>query len=63
MHTLILYTGGTIGMHASAAGLVPAGGFEARLRAEAARRPNAPSVDWRFRELTPPIDSANMSHA
>lgn len=63
MHTLILYTGGTIGMHASAAGLVPAGGFEARLRAEAARRPDASAVEWRFRELSPPIDSANMSQA
>ena len=31
---LILYTGGTIGMQMSENGLVPAGGFEARLRAE-----------------------------
>ena len=63
MQTLILYTGGTIGMHASAAGLVPASGFEARLRAEAAQRPAASSLEWRFHEIAPPIDSANMSQA
>ena len=59
---LVLYTGGTIGMQASASGLAPAAGFEARLRAQqsqqAERLPN-----WTFRELLPPIDSANMSQA
>ena len=29
---LVLYTGGTIGMQQSAAGLMPASGFEARMR-------------------------------
>lgn len=59
---LVLYTGGTIGMQASASGLAPASGFEARVRAQqskqAERLPN-----WTFRELLPPIDSANMSQA
>jgi L-asparaginase len=57
---LVLYTGGTIGMQMSAAGLAPASGFEARLRAqqslEARQLP-----EWIFRELLPPIDSANMN--
>ena len=30
----ILYTGGTIGMQATAAGLAPAAGFEARIQAD-----------------------------
>lgn len=59
---LVLYTGGTIGMQASASGLAPASGFEARVRAQqgqqAERLPN-----WTFRELLPPIDSANMTQA
>ena len=59
---LVLYTGGTIGMQASASGLAPAAGFEARVRAQqgqqAERLPN-----WSFREQLPPIDSANMSQA
>ena len=63
MQTLILYTGGTIGMHASAAGLVPASGFDVRLQAELDQLPDAPALPWRFRELSPPIDSANMSQA
>lgn len=57
---LVLYTGGTIGMQMSEAGLAPASGFEARLRAqqslEARQLP-----EWIFRELLPPIDSANMN--
>ncbi|MBE7926295.1 asparaginase [Pseudomonas saudiphocaensis] len=57
---LVLYTGGTIGMQMGAQGLMPATGFEARLRAQQAaaeqRLPN-----WYFRELLPPIDSASMS--
>ncbi len=57
---LVLYTGGTIGMQTSADGLVPASGFEARLRAEQAARPGQPVPDWLYRELSPPIDSANM---
>ena len=31
-HVMVLYTGGTIGMQASANGLAPASGFEARMR-------------------------------
>ncbi len=31
-HVMVLYTGGTIGMQASAHGLAPASGFEARMR-------------------------------
>lgn len=58
---LVLYTGGTIGMQTSADGLVPADGFEARLRAEQAAHPERPAPAWVFRELSPPIDSANMS--
>ncbi|MDH1263821.1 asparaginase [Pseudomonas sp. GD03944] len=60
--TLVLYTGGTIGMQMSAAGLAPASGFEARLRAQqSAQSEQVP--EWTFRELLPPIDSANMSQA
>ncbi|HWV09521.1 MAG TPA: asparaginase [Pseudomonas sp.] len=60
--TLVLYTGGTIGMQMSAAGLAPASGFEARLRAQqSAQAEQVP--EWTFRELLPPIDSANMSQA
>jgi len=59
---LVLYTGGTIGMQASASGLAPASGFEARLRAQQTeQREQVPT--WVFRELLPPIDSANMSQA
>jgi L-asparaginase len=57
---LVLYTGGTIGMQASANGLAPASGFEARLRARQAEE-NLPLPEWIFRELLPPIDSANMN--
>ena len=57
---LVLYTGGTIGMEMTEAGLAPASGFEARLLAEQALHPERPAPAWRFRELSPPIDSANM---
>ena len=60
---LVLYTGGTLGMQMSADGLVPAAGFEARLRAEQAAHPERPAPAWVFRELSPPIDSANMTQA
>jgi len=56
----ILYTGGTIGMQQSASGLVPASGFEARLRAEQATQPQQLPA-WQFAELQPLLDSANMS--
>lgn len=60
---LVLYTGGTIGMQMSAAGLAPASGFEARLRAEQAAHPECPVPAWQFAELLPPLDSANMTQA
>lgn len=60
---LVLYTGGTIGMQASADGLAPASGFEARLRAQQALEQGRQLPEWTFRELLPPIDSANMNQA
>ena len=60
LNILVLYTGGTIGMQMSAAGLAPASGFEARLRAQQNQQPEQVPA-WIFRELLPPIDSANMS--
>lgn len=58
---LVLYTGGTIGMQMSDAGLAPASGFEARMRARQAEENPAELPPWTFRELLPLIDSANMS--
>lgn len=60
---LVLYTGGTIGMQMTDAGLAPASGFEARLRAEQAAQSNRLVPPWVFRELLPPLDSANMTQA
>ena len=60
---LLLYTGGTIGMQMSAQGLAPASGFEERVRAQQALERDLQLPDWRFRELLPAIDSANMSQA
>jgi L-asparaginase len=57
---LALYTGGTIGMQMSAAGLVPASGFEVCLRRQQTLEAQ-PLPEWIFRELLPPIDSANMN--
>ncbi len=59
-NVMVLYTGGTIGMQASANGLAPASGFEARMREQLA---NQPVPTWRFREMSPLIDSANMTPA
>ncbi|AVJ25330.1 MULTISPECIES: asparaginase [Pseudomonas] len=59
-NVMVLYTGGTIGMQASANGLAPASGFEARMRAQLA---DAPVPAWRFKEMSPLIDSANMNPA
>ena len=59
-NVMVLYTGGTIGMQASANGLAPASGFEARMREQLA---NASVPAWRFREMSPLIDSANMTPA
>jgi len=62
-HVLVLYTGGTIGMQTSAGGLAPASGFEARLRAQQTLETGRDLPAWSFRELLPPIDSANMSQS
>ncbi|CRM37151.1 asparaginase [Pseudomonas sp. 25 E 4] len=59
-NVMVLYTGGTIGMQASANGLAPASGFEARMREQLA---DAHVPTWRFQELAPLIDSANMTPA
>lgn len=59
-NVMVLYTGGTIGMQASANGLAPASGFEARMREQLA---NEQLPAWRFREMSPLIDSANMTPA
>jgi L-asparaginase len=59
-NVMVLYTGGTIGMQASANGLAPASGFEARMREQLAHL-QVPA--WRFREMAPLIDSANMTPA
>ncbi|MEB0041770.1 asparaginase [Pseudomonas sp. MH10] len=60
---MVLYTGGTIGMQASANGLAPASGFEARMAEQLAAQPDLQVPNWRFRELLPLIDSANMTPA
>ena len=59
-NVMVLYTGGTIGMQASANGLAPASGFEARMLEQLA---NQPVPAWRFQEMSPLIDSANMTPA
>lgn len=58
----VLYTGGTIGMLQTAEGLAPAGGFEARMR-EQLQGEHQLRLDWRFAELQPLLDSANMTQA
>lgn len=60
---MVLYTGGTIGMQASANGLAPASGFEARMAGQLAAQPELKVPNWRFREMLPLIDSANMTPA
>ena len=60
---MVLYTGGTIGMQASANGLAPASGFEARMGEFLASQPQLQVPQWRFREMNPLIDSANMTPA
>lgn len=60
-HIMVLYTGGTIGMQASANGLAPASGFEARMRDYLHSQPQLVVPQWRFREMNPLIDSANMT--
>lgn len=46
-NVMVLYTGGTIGMQASANGLAPASGFEVRMREQFA---DADLPAWRFRK-------------
>lgn len=60
---MVLYTGGTIGMQAGAGGLAPASGFEARMAEQLAALPELVVPQWRFREMSPLIDSANMTPA
>ena len=60
---MVLYTGGTIGMQTSANGLAPASGFEARMAGQLAELPELVVPQWRFREMSPLIDSANMTPA
>ena len=62
-NTLVLYTGGTIGMQQSAEGLMPASGFASRLRDQQDKQPELALPNWQFRELLPAIDSANMNQA
>jgi L-asparaginase len=62
-HVMVLYTGGTIGMQASENGLAPASGFEARMAAQLTAQPNVHVPQWTFREMSPLIDSANMTPA
>lgn len=57
---LVLYTGGTIGMLQSAAGLAPAGGFDVRMRDYLGQCDDAPTLNWSLQELNPLLDSANM---
>ncbi|MFJ3467827.1 asparaginase [Pseudomonas sp. NPDC090201] len=60
---MVLYTGGTIGMQASENGLAPASGFQARMAAQLAGQPALVVPQWQFREMSPLIDSANMTPA
>ena len=50
-NTLVLYTGGTIGMQQSAEGLMPASGFASRLRDQQDKHPELAVPEWQFREL------------
>jgi L-asparaginase len=58
---MVLYTGGTIGMQASENGLAPASGFDARMTEQLAGQPALVVPQWQFREMSPLIDSANMT--
>lgn len=59
-HIRVLYTGGTIGMQATAGGLAPAGGFQQRMQARL-QASGVHTAPWSFEEMQPLIDSANMS--
>jgi len=62
MQVLIVYSGGTIGMQSTENGLTASGGFAERLRAQQQKTGEA-LVQWRWRELDKPIDSANIQPA
>ncbi|KXU34273.1 L-asparaginase 1 [Ventosimonas gracilis] len=62
MKVLIVYSGGTIGMQSTENGLTASGGFAERLRAQQQKTGEA-LVQWRWRELDKPIDSANIQPA
>ncbi|MDH0745988.1 asparaginase [Pseudomonas sp. GD03842] len=62
-HVMVLYTGGTIGMQASENGLAPASGFEARMAEQLAALSGEVFAQWQFHEMSPLIDSANMTPA
>lgn len=59
--TMILYTGGTIGMMPSDKGLVASKGFENYLTAFLQDNTSIGDNKWQFKEIEPLIDSANMS--
>ena len=59
--TMILYTGGTIGMTSSDKGLVATKGFDVYLKEYLANSPEIGSNQWQYQEIEPLIDSANMS--
>jgi L-asparaginase len=60
---MVLYTGGTIGMQSGENGLTPASGFDARMAEQLAGQPALVVPQWQFREMSPLIDSANMTPA
>ncbi|UYZ82755.1 asparaginase [Entomomonas sp. E2T0] len=59
--TMILYTGGTIGMMPSDKGLVASAGFERYLQDYLKDYPEIGNNQWQYQEVEPLIDSANMS--
>nr|GFD60027.1 hypothetical protein [Tanacetum cinerariifolium] len=48
-------------MQASGNGLAPASGFEARMAEQLVGQPALVVPKWKFREMSPLIDSANMT--
>lgn len=59
--TMILYTGGTIGMMPSDKGLVASKGFERYLKTFLENYPDIGKNNWQYQEVEPLIDSANMT--
>lgn len=59
--TMILYTGGTIGMMPSDKGLVASAGFERYLQDYLKDFAEIGNNQWQYQEVQPLIDSANMS--